>query len=172
MIFMSSFVPMTCTMALKKTALLSPRPTWCAVVLIVTALVLARLRLLHVIAVLTVVPTVEVETLTTATATEMTVATSAVMSGVVMIAVVIDVTDVVMVVVGVFLIVPPLPMSTPTVKYARYMVTLHVTVGGAALRTRTGRRGMMEKRVHILHPMEWIPTGIPTQEPPSISLVS
>jgi hypothetical protein len=134
-------------------------------------------------------PIMEEEVVVAATATTgmmtaapgavMTVAPGGVMNAVVtVIVVMIDVTGVVMMVTataGLMVVdavtVPPLLLLTTNVRFARFMVIPPRTVGVATRMIRR-TRGTKEKRVHILHPMEWTQIGIVTRVPLITSLVS
>jgi hypothetical protein len=65
----------------------------------------------------------------------------------------------------------PLLMSTPNVKCARFMDIQLLIVGGATLMTRSSR-ARRDRRVHILHPMEWTLTGTLIRVPLITSPVS
>jgi hypothetical protein len=75
-----------------------------------------------------------------------------------------------MMVVDVAQIVHPLGMSIPTARFVRNMGILLVNADGVIQMTR--KRKMMEKRVHILHPMVLTQTGTLIHAPPTTSLVS
>jgi hypothetical protein len=179
-------------MALKKMVLLYPRQIW-PVVTVSSALEedlhLCGGTTLHVdvapIVALTVEEAVEVvataplEMMTVAPGAVMIAAHGAVMNAVVTVTVVMtDATCVVMMVTataGLMVVdavtVPPLLLLTTNVRFARFMVIPPRTVGVATRMIRR-TRGTKEKRVHILHPMEWTQIGIVTWVPLITSLVS